>query len=241
MSRPAFTLAVTALAIGCTTETVIETRVEQGTAVDHGKALFSDPSASSSTLNEFSCATCHVAEGAPDRILSGAKLAGAPGRPLFWGGQENDLLRSINHCRYYFMLAQQPWTAEDEEAKAMWAYLTSLPPEEPAPVPFTVVLAAKDVPAGNAAKGAAVYSAACATCHGAAHTGFARLTPAAPILPEDADAEHTEYTADERRLIYVEKVRHGGFLQYGGVMPPFSREALSDEQMADLLAHLGQY
>ena len=40
------------------------------------------------------------------------------------------------------------------------------------------------------------------------------------------------------RLVFIEKVRHGPFLGYGGTMPPFSMETLSDEGLADLLEAL---
>lgn len=239
-------LAAGAASAACVTETVVETEVVHGTAVDHGRALFSDPAASASTLNRFSCATCHHAEGAAPAgaILTGAPLAGATQRPTYWGGQENDLLRAINDCRYYFMLAQAPWTAGDEEARAMFAYLSSLPAGagETAPVPFTVVQSAVDLPPGDPAVGEGVYRAACATCHGAVHTGAGRITETAPRLPDDTNAEHAaEYTEVEQRLIFVEKVRHGGFLSYGGVMPPFSTEVLTDDELAALLAYFELY
>jgi thiosulfate dehydrogenase len=38
--------------------------------------------------------------------------------------------------------------------------------------------------------------------------------------------------------VFVEKTRHGGFLGYGGTMPPFSLNVLSDEDLADLLTFL---
>jgi len=39
--------------------------------------------------------------------------------------------------------------------------------------------------------------------------------------------------------VFTEKIRHGLFLGYGGVMPPFSREVLSDQDVSDLLEALG--
>jgi thiosulfate dehydrogenase len=75
-------LVAAALALGCSTDS--ETQVVQGTALDHGRALFSDPTASPSPVNTFSCATCHRADEPDDgRILPGAILAGAVDRPTF--------------------------------------------------------------------------------------------------------------------------------------------------------------
>jgi thiosulfate dehydrogenase len=242
ISRVASALACLVLA-ACGTETVVEVRTVHGTAVDHGKALFSDPAASPSTINHFSCSTCHLAESdASDRrILPGATLAGSPERPSFWAGQENDLLRSINHCRFYFMGAPEPWTDADEEARAMFAYLTSLEGGSTKPVAFSVVKSIEDVPAGDRSAGATVYERACAGCHGDAHTGKGRIVETASIMPEEVIEEHGYLSFDERRLIFVEKARHGGFLGYSGTMPPFSSEVLSDDELGDLLSFFDVY
>jgi len=92
------------------------------------------------------------------------------------------------------------------------------------------------------ARGKALYTAACANCHGDVHTGKGRLAASIPILPEDTIAEHTYLgTLTATRVVFIEKARHGGFLGYGGVMPPFSLEALSDAELADILDYLGVY
>jgi len=241
--RLALSLSLLLGAGACSTETEVVEKTVKGTAIEHGEALFSDEAASPSTLNAFSCATCHVAEPDPKdtRILSGAPLAGAVERPSFWGGQENDLLRSINACRYNFMEAQKPWTTEDEDARAMYAYLESLPKSDTGPQPFTVVGTVLDLMPGDAGVGGKVYVAACQSCHGAAHTALGRLTERAPRLPEQAVLEHAEYSFDEQRLVFIEKIRHGPFYGYGGSMPPFSKEVLPDEELAGLLAYMGLY
>jgi thiosulfate dehydrogenase len=108
-------------------------------------------------------------------------------------------------------------------------------------VPFTVPVVIANVPAGNTSAGATTYAAACALCHGDAHTGNGRLVERAPVLPEDSIADHPspEYTDAERRLVFIQKVRHGGFLGYSGQMPPLSMETLSDEDLGHVLAYLG--
>lgn len=244
MSRATIALLACALGIpACTTETVQKPKVVQGTAVDHGRALFSDPSASPSSLNVFSCATCHRStnESSDTSVFTGAALAGVTERPSFWAGQENDLLRSINDCRFYFMEAQKPWTADDEEAKAMYAYLASLPPTTTAAVPFTVVASVADMPPGDAAAGAKVFVNACQSCHGAVHTGAGRLTERAMKLPDDTLVDHATYTVEEQRVVFVAKTRHGTFFGYGGSMPPFSQEALSDADLSNLLSYFQLY
>jgi thiosulfate dehydrogenase len=215
-----------------------------GTAVDHGEALFEDPAVTGSDASPYACSTCHeaVQGDAGDLILPGAVLAGVVDRSSYWGGQEIELLRSVNHCLYYFMFKSTPWTGEEEEARAMYAYLESLSDRGSAePAPFTVVYEVYDVPGGDAGRGAELYGRACQTCHGAAHTGEDALVSWAPVLPEDFVAEHPDdqYSAADRRLVMIEKVRHGAFVGYSGQMPPFSAERISDDALGDLLEYLG--
>ena len=68
----------------------------------------------------------------------------------------------------------------------------------------------------------------------------------------DNDFPHKNYvlvcTSDVRevfwfedRKAFIEKIRHGGFLGYGGTMPPFSQAVLSDADLGALLAFLKLY
>lgn len=244
MGRMSFFFAASLLAgLVCACEP--EPEIVEGSAVDHGEALFSDPTITGTTANSFSCATCHPTSkpAAEGPILPGAPLAGVTRRASYWGGMEVELLRSMNHCLYYFMLSSKAWTDEEERAQALFAYLDALPagPEDEKEWPFTVPVQVTQAPAGDATKGASVYSRACESCHGEVKTGEGRLVARAPVLPDQTLAEHPlgAYTEEQRRLVFVQKTRHGGFLGYGGQMPPFSLEVLSDEQMGDLLVFLG--
>lgn len=218
-----------------------EVQVVEVTAAEHGKTLFSDPTISGAPQSRLSCADCHAASASERGHLSGSSLAGATQRPLFWGGQESSLLRSINQCLYYFMSADAPWEGDEEEAIAIYAYLESLEPVgDPAAQSLTIG-AVEEPGDGDPARGEAVYAGGCASCHGAKSTGEGRLIPNAPTLPEETLEAHPDpdYDDEERRLVFIEKIRHGGFYGYGGSMPPFSVEALSDQDLADLLTYLG--
>lgn len=238
-------LLAAAGALGC--EVDGETEVVHGTAVDHGAALFNDPGLAGTSFNDYACATCHTvgAAGEGAELRAGADLRGVTGRPSYWGGQELELLRAINDCLYYFMLRDAPLAADDEQAEALYAYLASLPAgaDGAEPVSFTPVRDVEDFPAGDAAAGGALYARACRSCHGLTESGDGRLVAHAPILPQQTLSEHPPpaYSDTDRRLVFVQKVRHGGFYGYGGQMPPFSLEKLSDEDLADLLTYLGLY
>lgn len=229
------------VALSCTGSPTAERR----SAAEHGREIFAAPTASDSRANRFSCATCHVAspDAADMRILPGYPLAGAPARSTYWGGKERDLLEAINDCRYYFMAAVEPWAASDERAVALYAFLSDLPPTAVAPLPFTVLPVVTDLAAGDPARGAAVYEGSCRVCHGELHAGTGKLSDLIPALPEEPLREYDEYAFDttQKRMTFVEKVRHGGFLGLHGNMPLWSREAMSDSDLASLLAYLGLY
>jgi mono/diheme cytochrome c family protein len=206
-----------------------DVEVVRGSAIDHGHELFDDPRASPSQTNKFACSTCHP--GAAGRLYPGAPLGGVTERPSFWGGKRADLLESINDCRLSFMDAPSPWTAIDEDARALFAYLASLDGPHEA-IPFTVVTPIADVPPEDRERGRAAFSLACKHCHGSIHDGAGRLVSFAPILPDDIEQTHAP---QDRRLAIIRKIRAST-----GSMPPFAREVLSDADVGAILAYLGQ-
>jgi mono/diheme cytochrome c family protein len=213
------------------------------TDVERGRDLFETPAPGAMDVFAFSCSTCHdaspVAAAAATPRKPGAPLAGVTGRPTFWGGQENDLLESINDCSRLFMGQTKPLASGDADASALYAYLLSLGPGDTNAFSFTVVGTISDVPRGNADSGQALFTQFCAQCHGAMHDGSGRLSVGIPTLPEETLSEHAEFDVHTQRMIFIEKIRHGLFDGYGGAMPPFSSELMSDSQVSDVLEALG--
>jgi thiosulfate dehydrogenase len=238
-------LALVSLLAACAgSEETPGVEITEVTPADRGAKLFRDPTIANYAFNHFSCATCHEAEpgSTASLILPGAPLAGVTRRTSFWGGQEIDLLGAVNTCLFYFMFKDEPWTADDEDAQLVYAYLDSLPAAGPASVPFTIRQTSEMPPPGDAERGSSLYDEACVRCHGTSHAGVGRLDEdLVPVLPEEPLEDHPlgEYTAEERILVFVEKIRHGAFLGAGGPMPPFSMETLSDQDVGDILTFLG--
>jgi thiosulfate dehydrogenase len=238
--RVAVPLTMAALgAYGCGSAVTVERSAEA-----RGEALFAATETSDSVLNAFSCATCHRSSRG-DRaaqVLSGGSLAGATGKTIFWSGGEQDLLSAINHCRFYFMRARDPWQKTDAHALSLFAYLQSRAADEPVAANPTWVTRIDNIGGGAGLDGAQLYTQACGNCHGAKLSGAGGLVSpiGIPPLPKVTLTEHSYLPTDlERRLVFVEKTRHGGFFGYGGVMPPFSRERLTDAQLAAILDYLG--
>lgn len=215
---------------------------EETPAVELGASLVRDPAFSSSTFNAFACTDCHSIDEADDRLLAGATLRGAAGRPSYWNSYETDLLGAVNDCVVFFMKGD-PIDVDSDNAKALYEYLESIknagPQEAQA---FTIVRTTTLAPArGDATRGAEVHRLACEGCHGAATSGAGRIEKAAaPILPEQAKMEALAAFPDfDPAVVFTEKVRHGQFFDVGGNMPPFSLEALSDADLGALLAFYG--
>ncbi len=209
-------------------------------AVELGQQLFGDPALSDNPANAVSCATCHATTEAPpaQRLLPGHTLYNAAWRGRWWGGNHVRFLDSVSFCLTEFMGASQPLAATDASGKALYEYLVSLSPEEVDPLPLTVITHVQDVPRGDPVRGRWVYDAACATCHGAKQTGEGRTSANTPALAELMASYPRTYPGTTPGLVVAEKVRHGRFFQMGGVMPLFSTQALSDQDLGALLAYL---
>jgi thiosulfate dehydrogenase len=65
--------------------------------------------------------------------------------------------------------------------------------------------------------------------------GTGRLSSRVSIIPEDTIA----LFPTNARAVVVEKVRHGKFFNIGGVMPLYSAEAITDQEIVDVLVYLG--
>jgi thiosulfate dehydrogenase len=206
-------------------------------AKDVGASLFNDARFAQSEANPFSCSTCHADSDDDTRILPGANLKDAAFRSSYWGGYSPNLLDATNVCVTFFMRGA-PLTRDDQRGRALYEYLASISPtKDAAPAPLTIVENVTTVARGNPSRGAAVYDAACKSCHGEPSTGAGRISELASIIPESS-AEFAEQSGFPLDLVVVEKVRHGRFFGVGGTMPPFSTESLSDEDLGALLAFL---
>jgi thiosulfate dehydrogenase len=208
-------------------------------AAELGKDRFSDPKVSTSRFNTFTCATCHAVDpGAapvvPGRLDAGYNLAGAATRGSWWGGGSTTLLDAINVCVKEFM-GGAPLVRDSDATRELDALLEGSPANGPAPFTFVRITTPLAELKGDAAHGADVYQKACYRCHGEAHTWKGHSSPAAVAIPESSI---TTFGA-EARAVTIEKVRHGRFINIGGIMPFYTAEAMSDQTVADLMVYMG--
>jgi thiosulfate dehydrogenase len=215
-------------------------------ARDVGEQLFSDPALSPSTLNAFSCATCHSMGDANGAIKAGFDLKSAAKRERFWGGYSPSLLDATNDCLVFFMQGTQ-LDKTDPKARALYEYLddAATGSTDTATKSLTVVENITVLAEQGKTRGAQVWDAACKGCHGDPHTGAGRIEQTASIVPEDSQKLAKEIAPQQNldagtatKLIVIEKVRHGAFFGIGGTMPLFSKEQMSDDDIGALLSFL---
>lgn len=217
---------------------------------ERGAELARDPRVTRSQYNVFACTTCHsVRAPAPGTvILPGAPLQGAARRPSFWGGEVVRLREAVERCWVNFMRGDAR-DLDSPDGRALDAWLLSLAPEGSTEGTDAVRVSwpstVRDLGPGDRARGQIVWNRGCARCHGALGTGDGRIGTAASVIPRDTIREHCDrdfmavgYTDRQAyiRATVTEKTRHGSFLGYAGVMPPFASEVLSDDEMRDLTA-----
>lgn len=227
---------VVCAAAGCSGEAPTETR----SARELGEALFDDRGLSTSGFNVFSCSTCHsVEQPESNPYLAGFSLADSAHRSSWWNGYVTQYLDAVNVCLVFFMRGE-PIEPGDPEGDALYEFLSSISPTNPAAaIQYTVVKNAPSLAGGDPDHGRVVYDAACQSCHGNKGSGHGRLNSSVTILgPDLSDYYDQEFPGIDHGLILSEKVRHGQFFGIGGNMPFFALERLSDDDLADLTAYL---
>ncbi len=204
-----------------------------------GRALFGDPRTSTSEFNAVSCSTCHDdGSGDGQRLFAGHDLTDSVGRPSWWGAQAPRLKDAVDNCLVFFMREPAPLKDDDPRGRALYEYLRSISPTTTsASLPLTIVENVTSLPRGDPRRGEDVWTRACQPCHGAPHTGDGRLNDLISVVPE-ASAGFAEQVGFDVDVVLIEKVRHGLFFGVGGNMPPFSVEALSDDDLGALVAFL---
>ena len=208
---------------------------------ERGQEIFRDRSLGESGV---ACMDCHTdydeAEKNDGRIRAGHSILGAHRRAQTWNGEfTGDALRrtaaGAAKCAYQFQASGQgvETALSAQDAEALMAFYEYISPHEEPPMlnwtavtypgdpdfdeeAFTTELAVIESLRGDAARGETVYGMACAFCH---DNG---LGPAMRNLKRKADKlPRTVRAGDE-------------------TMPFFSRDKLTDQDIADLKAFISR-
>lgn len=193
-----------------------------------------------SANNKADCALCHD-NGDDKNGRSGVSLKDIAFKTSYKGGEAPDLLAGVNACVTGWM-GGTALTAESDEYVLLEEYLQSISSDSattPNPIAPEVLeneaAYEADYAGGDAAAGEAKYARSCGVCHDQALTvGFA------PSLSKGAIANRTI-----GRI--AQKVRTSGPPPSGtadtndrtpGPMPFFEPTDLSQQDLADIIAHL---
>lgn len=208
-------------------------------AAELGSELFDSPALSTDASNRFSCGTCHsrtADEGT--RRLAGFPLANSAQRGRWWSGSYSQYLDAVNYCVVFFMRGARLKPGQPN-ADALYEFLVSISPAPKAePIYFTIERNIRAPAAGSAAAGEKIYEIACRSCHGARGTSAGLLQPSTPLDSSLSTYYTTTYPTSEHGVLVTGKVRLGNFFGFGGSMPPFALERLSEAELADLIAFL---
>lgn len=184
--------------------------------------------------NSFACATCHAIEEPTDDGLRrpGHPIGDALARPSFKNGRVESFLEAANSCLVEWMNAE-PWSEDDEDHRALVAFLERSTPSSAPPLSFEIVQPppVDRLAGGDAEVGRSDFNATCAVCHGEDGAGTEQGPPLAgrPLDPE----------------LVARRVRTSGRMESttysgltGGIMPFWAPDRLGDEELRNIVAFL---
>ena len=199
-------------------------------AVDPGLVVYSQPL---SDGNTFACATCHaLSEPAEDGLRRpGHPIGDATRRPSYKNGQLATFIEAANLCATEWMGAS-PFVSDDPRFLDLVAFLDRDAPESAPALSYDIVEPASAF-AGVSAAGQALFNSSCTVCHGNNAAGTIRAPSLAfTELAPDYVARRIRTSGNATSPTY------GGLT--GGRMPFWSAQRLSDTEVADLVAFLGE-
>jgi len=223
----------TATGTGTGTGTATVTETGSGTGdTSEGKAVYSQPIEDG---NSFTCASCHaITEPAADGLRRpGHAIGDATRRPSWKNGQLSDMRAAVNSCLSEWMNAE-PWAADDVRYLALYEYLDAQAPAGEAPgLSFEIVQPPADLSGGDPDAGQTLFNTSCAVCHGQDGTGTNQA------LSVSGRGLGPEYVAQRVRTSgRTESTVYEGLT--GGVMPFWAADRLTDDELRDLVAYLGE-
>lgn len=201
-----------------------------GASVESGEAVYREPLAEGNT---FACATCHaLSEPAPDGLRRpGHPIGDAARRSSYKNGQLEELRDAVNTCVTEWMNADA-LAADDERWLSLRRFLEDRAGDAaPTELAIDIVEPPDDLAGGEAADGQATFNASCAVCHGEDAVG----TELAPSLV-GAQLEAERIAERVRSSGPADSAVYDGLT--GGVMPFWSADRLSDEELLDVVAYV---
>ena len=218
-----------------------------------GRELFSDPSFGGTLdptkVSGLSCSDCHAdfdeATNPDGRIRAGHSIVGVPHRGTAKGGMitADIFVRAAGgggFCYQHFLQKipsnkVDPTAIPEEQAEALMAYFEHVSGNNKGPE-FQITMLDKDAASaaaekiiaieGDAQRGWKLYGQACNVCH---------PTATKPGIGSQLVKRRPPRDLEKRKHQIAAYVRKGGF-----IMPFFSEDRLSDQDIADIVAFIAK-
>jgi mono/diheme cytochrome c family protein len=183
--------------------------------------------------NSFACASCHaLEEPAADGLRRpGHPIGDAVARSTWKNGQLTEVRDAVNSCRDEWMNAPD-WSPADPDWMALRTFLEANAPATAPDLSYTIVPAPQTLTGGDVGAGEALFNGSCSVCHGEDGAGTQQ---APPVVGFGLDAGYVA-----QRIRTSGRVGSGVYTGLtGGIMPFWSEDRLSDDEVRDLVAYLG--
>ncbi len=194
--------------------------------------------------SRFACADCHALDETGQLDAEGFRRAGHPigdalRRPHFKNTQLGTFVDAANSCLDEWMGTNITWNNNSEDYLALKTYLTTQDTGNGDAPALTFTLKTTDTPTeqGRVEAGRITFNQTCAVCHGE-NGEWANN-------PRGIDIRYITNSAADAAAV-ASKVRRSGRSNsdvyeglVGGIMPFWSAERLSDQELADITAFLG--
>lgn len=189
-----------------------------------------------STGSTFTCATCHAISESDGFAADGFRRPGHPllnatRRSEFKNGELHSLLDAVNICRTEWMNTSA-WNESDQEWMNLLNWLDDQATEESAdPVTMDIASVPSELSGGDESVGRDLLNTRCVVCHGEDGGGTER----APNI-KGIGLQGSYIAARVRSSGRVGSAVYSGLT--GGIMPFWSSDRLSDDELLDIIAYL---
>jgi mono/diheme cytochrome c family protein len=232
----------TALPPPLTEAEINECRGVDPEAAQRGEQVYLTPDAQG---NLFSCALCHSAVPASEESLlrSAHTLFNALAHQKYKGGERTDFLGAANVCRADWMQTT-PWQADNGDFLDLLAFIKTACNANSEPnLSYEIVSPAVTGPSsGSAEKGCKLFNISCALCHTLGGNADPQKNFFGPSLmdPLVVVLNDPDFLRQRIRLSGPNNpgtVYHGPRL-LGTVMPFWTKDKLSDDDVEDVVAYI---
>lgn len=184
--------------------------------------------------NTFTCNTCHTVNSVTASFRTpGHDITNAAFRTSYKNGEITELRDAVNSCIEHWM-AGEPISSTDILWRRLSSWLEEMIPSNIDNLVYNIIQPPTDLSGGDVVRGMSVFNQTCAGCHGIDAVG----TTKGPSLAGSSLSEETI----ARRVRTSGPINNGEIYDglTGGRMPFWAEDKLSDDELRDIIAFIGE-